>query len=234
MAGTHWRALGVVAVVLGLAACPLVFSNPMGARAGRGTALGVVVGGLAVALSILCRLLARRGAPARSGRALGGVGCLLGLVNLVIGMTFLGQTPVFESSAIGEVRHVISSQAGYAASNGGFYDTLGCLEAPKRCLSGQRPEWPAPFDPTLASLATRFGYKRSFHPGPAAPPQEVKRARASASSIVSFAYVAVPERYGSGTRIGLCGDDRGICVTLDGSAPRVEGGRCARPCHPLK
>lgn len=235
MAGTHGRVLGLVAIVIGMAACPLVFSNPMGARAGPGTPLGVLLGSLAVALAILSRLLARRAGSPRSGRGLGAVGCLFGAVNLAIGLSFLLQPSPFESTVIGDVRTVLAAQAAYAVRNGGFYDTLECLAGSQRCTSRKDGEQPARLDESLATLQPRFRYKRSFHPGPKAPPEQVRRARASASSIVSFAYVAVPESYGPGTRRAFCGDHTGvICVTSDGETPRVEDGRCVRPCRLLE
>lgn len=128
------------------------------------------------------------------------------------------------------MRTVISAAAAYAGANGGFYDTLDCLAEPSRCIPGYPVTAPTFLDPHLASLAAKSGYRRSFHAGPPAPPDDVRRLKASRSSLTSFAYVAVPSvpPRGSG---GSAGTRSGrMCFTADGATPPVKDGLCGEPC----
>src|ERR1700741_5090829 len=71
-----------------------------------------------------------------------------------------------ESSAIGDIRTVISGEAAYQSANGNYYDTLQCLGTPASCIPGYTgPEF---VDATLSTGVDKSGYKRTFHPG--APP----------------------------------------------------------------
>src|ERR1700687_4182769 len=75
-------------------------------------------------------LVAARRDPSRWGKRLGLATLLLGLPIFVTGPSSLrtharGWWP--EGWAVGEIRTLISAEAAYAASNGGFYDEIGCL-----------------------------------------------------------------------------------------------------------
>jgi type II secretory pathway pseudopilin PulG len=127
-----------------------------------------------------------------------------------------------ESGTIGDIRTVISAQAAYQSSSGGYYGTMECLNAPSGCI----PNYTGPtfLDPQLASLQPKAGYKRAFHPG-----------TREASGLMSFAYTAVPVEPGKTGIRGFCGDSTGIiCYTSDGRAPDVRDGACAQSCTPLQ
>ncbi len=138
-----------------------------------------------------------------------------------------------ESGAIGDLRTLISAQSYVSSTNGGFYLPPECLDALETCIAGYTgpPASAYPFPWALP----RNGYRWTFRAGPRPSSQEIKKAKASASSLRSYAVVLVPEAPGkSGTR-AFCGDDSvAICVTEDGSAPAVRNGACVKPCNELK
>jgi hypothetical protein len=125
-----------------------------------------------------------------------------------------------ESSAIGDIRSIISAQAAYKFANGGLFDSrLACLQDPAGCIPGYPPNGPSFLDARLTSLQPRSGYARSFVPG---PPVEDAPAVASRSSTRSFAYVLAPRGPDPPGMRGFCGDSSGVvCFTADGRAPRV-------------
>ena len=135
-----------------------------------------------------------------------------------------------ESGTIGDVRSVISAQAAYQSANLGHYDgRLECLSVPWECLHGYSPNGPTFLDPHLGSLQSKSGYTRTFAPGEPVPvdADASPRFRASETSVLTFAYIAVPAVLGkTGTR-AFCGDSTGvICATRDGSTPVTENGQC--------
>jgi hypothetical protein len=131
----------------------------------------------------------------------------------------------YEAAAVGDIRTVISAQMAYAYSNDNAYDDLRCLASPRSCIADFEGE---PFVDQAMTNAERNGYRRTFHPGASAKGK-------SKSSLAAFAFTAVPLVVGETGERGFCGDSSGrICFTADGSAPRVESGRCADPCQVLK
>jgi hypothetical protein len=136
-----------------------------------------------------------------------------------------------EATAIGDIRTLISSEAAYAVDNGGFYDTPACLANPTSCQRTRTP--PSSYLNGLAD-GPRHGYQRRFVAGSAPRAEDLKKQKASPSSIVSFAVVAVPTLPGETGERGFCGDASGkICFTADGSAPPVKNGACAPGCTTL-
>ncbi|MCG6926019.1 MAG: hypothetical protein LJF30_11985 [Acidobacteria bacterium] len=154
-----------------------------------------------------------------------------------------------ESRAIADVRTVVSAQAAYQAVNSGLFDAdLSCLAHPRSCLPDYGADEPAFLDEGLASLGTRGGYQRSFHPGPS--PEEVGP-EGSPTSVRTWAYLATPSEDrpglrpdalgqghdpamaivslgpgGSGVR-SFCGDSSGqICFTLQGTPALRDDGTC--------
>jgi len=147
---------------------------------------------------------------------------------------FWSRRPAYELRAIGDVRAMISAQAAYQAANRGFHDGPGCLAQPARCIPGYAVDGPTFLDPGLASLQMERRYVRGFHPGPPADPVDIRRSRASATSLQAYAYTAIPLEPDDLARRGFCGDSTGVvCFTSDGSAPIVQDGRCAHGCTPL-
>ena len=135
-----------------------------------------------------------------------------------------------EAGTIGDIRSIVSAEAAYSTANGGFYDTPECLGAPAGCIPGYAG--PTFLDTSLAASTTRYGYNRTFHPGPEA---QDRKATMSSSSLQTFAYVAVPITPGQTGIRAFCGDSSGqVCYTNDGSAPAVTQGQCAASCNPIR
>jgi hypothetical protein len=160
---------------------------------------------------------------------------LLGFVALLIPTNI--HPPRYESHTIGDIRTMISAQAAYGGSNGSFYDVPECLAAPQRCIPGYPMNASTFIDAQLGrTTAVKAGYRRVFHPGPPADPTAIRRAGASASSLTSYVYVAVPlVPENPGSNRGFCADATGrICYTKDGHPPSIEKGQCAVPCDTIE
>ncbi len=108
-----------------------------------------------------------------------------------------------EASAIGRVRTVVNAETAYAASNGGYYDVLDCLEKPDRCLPGGSH---TPFLPAAMFPEEPGPYLGTLFPGEAV---KIAGEPVSPSSLRSFAYVEMPLQPGAGTR-AFCGDATGV------------------------
>jgi type IV pilus assembly protein PilA len=138
-----------------------------------------------------------------------------------------------EAATIGRVRTVISAEAAYASSNGGFADTPDCLRNPGPCLPGGGATTPY-VDASLVFDAPTSGYVLRFHPGPAAPPFALATGRVSPSSLQSFAVTAspaVPNR--TGVRF-FCGDASGrVCSAMQPIEPGPDGA-CPATCQDLR
>jgi hypothetical protein len=123
-----------------------------------------------------------------------------------------------EHAALRDIRAIQSAQAAYRTVNGGLADAkLECLVQPSSCLHGYPADAVHFLDASQAALGEKRGYRRSFRPGP--PPDEIPL-RGSATSVRSFAYLAVPVEAGETGVRGFCGDSSGnVCFTVDGTAP---------------
>jgi prepilin-type N-terminal cleavage/methylation domain-containing protein len=131
-----------------------------------------------------------------------------------------------EAACIGDIRTVLSSEAGYSASNSGFYDNLACLSTPSNCIPGYPPGAPVFLDSQTGSVgATKQGYSRFFTPG-AAPP--VVPTVASPTSMIGYVYGGTPTAQDQTGVKGFAGDASGhICQTPDGVDPA--GGAASLP-----
>ena len=129
-----------------------------------------------------------------------------------------------EVDARGDIRILQSAEAAYQSANVGFYDKPECLHRPGECIPGYAG--PTFLDDTRLQLR-RSRYQREFHPGPAPSKLPVG---ASSSSLVAYAYVAIPDPYKDGLPYGtrsFCGDfTGGICATVGPGRPTVAGGTC--------
>lgn len=136
-----------------------------------------------------------------------------------------------EAGTLGDVRTVISAEAAYQSANGGYYGTLECLSGPAACIPGHTgPVFLV--GPPLTGDAR--GYRRTFHPGPAAEPGEGEVGKVSPSSLQGFAFTAVPLEPGkTGTR-SFCGDATGVVCFFNGPTVDVVAGACGPPCIPLR
>ena len=128
-----------------------------------------------------------------------------------------------ESATIGDIRTVISAQAAYQSSNGGFYtSSWPCLVAPN--VAGCIPSYPAPpasptfMDSQLASLTSKSGYNRAagtFGPTPAPLPPV-----SGTTSVTGFVYTGTPINVGQTGVRGFGGDSSGVlCFDPAGTAP---------------
>ena len=130
-----------------------------------------------------------------------------------------------ETTAVGEIREFISSEATYESLAEGVFGPPSCLGEPGRCIPGLPAEYPPLLHPWPRPAEWR-GYRYTFYPGPA----ESKAEQQSTSFRVSrYAYVAEPLVPGRSGKRAFCGDNRGvICNNPVGSPPRIDatGGRC--------
>lgn len=129
-----------------------------------------------------------------------------------------------ESAAIGDIRSVISAQAAYHSTNGGWYEgNLICLNAPYAgCIPNYPSNSPTFLDSQLVSLLPKAGYSRSFAAGPV--PSGISTATQSPTSATSYAYWATPTSPGQTGVRGLAGDSSGaLCFSPDGNAAATAG-----------
>jgi uncharacterized membrane protein YhaH (DUF805 family) len=141
-----------------------------------------------------------------------------------------------ESSAIGNVRTVISAQAAYQSANQGFYEgQWECLAGVQTCI----PDYTGPtfLDATLFA-GPRSGYVHELHGG--APAAAAKGM--SPSSTDAFAVIAYPVTPGKTGVRAFCGDSSGrVCAITNGTrgellaaSPGESGMRCADACRELR
>jgi type IV pilus assembly protein PilA len=122
-----------------------------------------------------------------------------------------------ESATIGDIRTLITAQAAYHSSNGGWYDSnLRCLNAPSTCIPLYPANAPVFLDSQLArgALLNKSGYSRAFAPAPPAPPDP----DTSPTSTAAFVYHATPTVQNQTGVRGFAGDASGVlCYTPDGT-----------------
>jgi prepilin-type N-terminal cleavage/methylation domain-containing protein len=129
-----------------------------------------------------------------------------------------------ESAAIGDIRTVISAQAAYHSTNGGWYEgNLTCLNAPfTGCIPNYPTNSPTFLDSQLMSLLPKSGYSRSFSAGTAPP--GINTAVQSPTSTTSYVYWATPTSPGQSGVRGFAGDSSGaLCFSTDGNAAATTG-----------
>jgi prepilin-type N-terminal cleavage/methylation domain-containing protein len=129
-----------------------------------------------------------------------------------------------ESATIGDIRTVISAQAAYQSSNGGFYEgKLTCMAVPSGgCIPNYPTNAPTFLDSQVSNQAAKSGYSRSFAKG--AAPANINTAISSPTSISSYAYLASPVNVGQTGVRGFGGDSSGVlCFSPSGQAPATVG-----------
>ena len=220
------RGLAIASLVLGILGLPTI------GLAGIGALAGIVLG-------IVALVKASREPAVYGGKAMAVIGIALSVMSVVLMPVVLGilaaiAIPSFlrarvsanEAAAIGDIRTVISAQAAYQSISGGYYGSLECLAAPAGCVPGY--SGPELLDRELAAAVDKGGYRRTFHPGPAAP-------GSSPSSLTAYAYVAVPITPSQTGVRSFCGDASGrVCYEADGSEPEVVDGSCPADCASLR
>lgn len=214
----HGRADFGPALVVGL-----LLASPLASIA------GVVLGTVAL-------LNVRRDPSVYGGRGVAVAGVLISGLAAVATFVILTRPashpriPRNEALAIANIRTLISAEKMYAAANGGLFDTVQCLAAPRDCIPGYPVESSSFLEGYLVREERTYnfgGYERTFFAGLPAELTDSQRAVVSPSSLTSFAYVAVPINPGlTGVR-SFCGDSTGrICFAEDGSVPRISDGLC--------
>jgi len=136
-----------------------------------------------------------------------------------------------EAAMVGQIRMVISAQAGFQGASGGGFGEMRCLARPAECIPGYTG--PHFLDEELASAVEKNGYRREFHAGPRVAGAGLKPAASPLSK--TFAYTAVPSRVGDTGQRSFCGDSSGrVCALASGAAPAVAAGACPASCPDLK
>jgi hypothetical protein len=131
-----------------------------------------------------------------------------------------------EYPALDDLQQLMKAQRDYAAVNTFFDARLACLELPVTCIAGYDPDLSF-LRPLIAAGLPRRGYTRRLIPGPPVSPDQIASAKASRSSVTTFAVVATPDVPGVTGIRAFCGDDTGaICYTRDGRGPDARNGRC--------
>jgi type IV pilus assembly protein PilA len=129
-----------------------------------------------------------------------------------------------ESATIGDIRTVISAEAAYHSSNGGWYESnFQCLSDPTTgCIPGYPSNSPTFLDSQLVALMSKSGYDRSFTGG--VTPTTLSSLVSSPTSTSSYVYWATPTSQGQTGVRGFAGDSSGIlCFSADGSSPATAG-----------
>jgi hypothetical protein len=232
--GKPRRHLAVASFVLGLLGfCGWPFCRV-------GPLLGLV---LAVAAIVLARV--------SPGRFAAGAAAFIGLVfnSFALYLSLAGPAPSpgrdmmrwkprhwRQAELLQDVRAVQSAQAAYAEHNGGHYDTLACVNEPRKC-NPNAPEGAAGLQASLVAGEPRLEYQRTFHPGPSIAPADIVKQGVSPSSMNAFAFVAAPIESRPWYRRldeqwwrpepAFCGDHSGrICIWRDGRPRGIIAGRC--------
>ena len=129
-----------------------------------------------------------------------------------------------EAAAVGDVRTVISAQAAYHATNGGWYEgNLVCLNSPASgCIPNYPVTSPTFLDSQIVSLVTKSGYARSFAGGVAPP--TLNPQVSSPTSVTSYVYWATPTVTGQTGVRGFAGDSSGaLCASPTGTMAPTTG-----------
>jgi hypothetical protein len=163
----------------------------------------------------------------------------MSFASLTVGLSVAGlalagrEVAADRAQTVGDLRTIVSGEMAYASANGGFFDHFECLLRPSGCIAAYPSDGPLFLDSWTAS-DSRLGYARRFYPGPGAPPDRIREENLSASSLTSWAFVAVPSPRARGRCDSFCTDSTGrICFLADGSEPRVVEGRCDEACTTL-
>jgi type IV pilus assembly protein PilA len=224
------RGFAVASLVLGILSLPTIGLLGVGAMA-------------AIVLGVVALVKARKAPEEYGGSGFAVAGILLAALSILVMPFIIGivaaiaipsllraRVSANETAAIGDIRSVISAEAAYQTVNGGYYDRLECLAEPAGCIPGYAGT--SMLTPEIARAATKNGYRRVFHRGPAASPRPPT---VSPTSTMSFAYVGIPVKKGTTGVRAFCGDARGrVCGRNDGIMPEDLAGECPTDCEPLR
>jgi hypothetical protein len=103
------------------------------------------------------------------------------------------------------------------------------------CIPNYPKDAPYFLEPYLTSNAVKGGYRRTFYPGKKVELSPDEQTRCSPTSLVTFAYVAVPEEPGESGVRAFCGESTGrICMFADGKVPPIQDGLCPAECEEIQ
>jgi type IV pilus assembly protein PilA len=119
-----------------------------------------------------------------------------------------------EAATVGDIRTVVSSEAAYHASTGGYYGSPECLGNPSSCILGYPVSGPTFLDSRIAqSYLSKSGYARSFSSTPPITPPNLL-----VGGFACYLYEALPVAQNQTGVRGLGGDCSAvICYTTDGT-----------------
>jgi prepilin-type N-terminal cleavage/methylation domain-containing protein len=130
-----------------------------------------------------------------------------------------------EAATIGDIRTVISAQAAFQSANGGWYTgVFTCLNVvtSPACIPNYPTNAPTFLDTSIAGLASKSGYARTFAAG--ATPAPLNTNVSGTNSVSSYVYEATPVSQGQTGVRGFGGDSSGIlCFSANGVAPATVG-----------
>ncbi len=134
-----------------------------------------------------------------------------------------------ETSAIGDIRTVISAQFAYSSAALGSYGVITCLSTPSGCLGMYATSAPTFLDTNVTRLSTKSGYSRTFWNGPATV------GTSNTGSLNTYSYSATPGVLNQTGVRGFSGDSSGrICFSNDGSNPTGGGGLLPANCSAIQ
>ena len=203
--------------------------------------------GLALAAVVVAVKVSRRASRAHPGLR-NPAALPLGLgVSVALPFALLSAVAFFLMTVVSSNEHaaaqlqraLMDAQRSYAAVNGGFYDTLGCLSNPASCL-GEAKQLRSPLpegsgscihDPS-AECFVRYGYQHRWIAGPAAGPDAIGRLGASPTSVVAGAWLSRPVAPGMTGNWQFCVDSSGHTCSVRGAQPELDaaGGSCPSDC----
>jgi type IV pilus assembly protein PilA len=137
-----------------------------------------------------------------------------------------------ESATVGDIRTLISAEAAYHASTGGYYGTPECLGGPWTCIISYPTTGPTFLDSQMAqSTMSKSGYNRAFtNPPPTFPPQ----LNPAVGGLGCYLYEALPATQNQTGVRALGGDCSAvICYTPNG-APFGTVGILPSNCQPIQ
>ena len=136
-----------------------------------------------------------------------------------------------ESASIGDTRSVMSAQAAYHSTAGGFYGKAICLISPSVCITGYPVTGPTFIDSAMAAGVSKSGYGRSYDETAtvaSAPPTIL-------NALSCYVYHSTPLNPGQTGVRGFAGDCSGvICTTANGSLVPTSGGAMLPGCNVLQ
>jgi hypothetical protein len=235
------RALATLSILCAALSIPAAFLNLLNALASGGCSLffsgEAALVALVLAPSGLVSGAVTRTRLGKAGIVGNAVATSIGIASiLVYAVTPVGYPNTNEPQAIGDLRTAVSAQNTWSSMlNGGLYEgRFECLSEPWLCVPDYPENAPIFLSADITRLGTKSGYIRTFHAGPRVDLATVDRAEVrSASSVRSYAILAVPAHELTGER-SFCADWTGmLCSTGAGRAPLVVNGSCSE-CDPLE